>query len=193
MNRVLLFSLLLIFSTAYGDLIGRLSATPGGTDYQAWYDTSTDLTWTMDGTIGALDGWRFPTLDPNDLTATSNEMANLYYNTLGNTGDIWNFSPGPFIFPPRYWCEGAPDTFGDYCLEPRIYATDVHDPNTEFPSTWAFSFDSGESYLLSTDFYFYLTSLHVHDGDVNAVPVPESLYLFISGVIGVLGVSRRKQ
>ena len=38
-------------------LVGRLPATPGGTDYQAYYDTQADLTWLADANYAKTSGW----------------------------------------------------------------------------------------------------------------------------------------
>ena len=39
----------LVLSTSVNAaLVGRLAATPGGTDYQAYYDDVADLTWLAD-------------------------------------------------------------------------------------------------------------------------------------------------
>lgn len=40
-------------ATADAALVGRLAATPGGTDYQAYYDTDANLTWLADASLAA--------------------------------------------------------------------------------------------------------------------------------------------
>lgn len=75
-------------SPANADLHGRLAATPGGTDYRAYYDDVTNLTWLKDSnipwtlerrhlywdeavifgnvlTVAGLTGWRLPSIDRN--------------------------------------------------------------------------------------------------------------------------------
>lgn len=42
----------LMASTSWADLVGVLPATPGDTDYQAYYDTEADLTWLADANAG---------------------------------------------------------------------------------------------------------------------------------------------
>ncbi len=42
-----------LLSTANAALVGRLAATPGGTDYQAYYDNVLDITWLADANAGA--------------------------------------------------------------------------------------------------------------------------------------------
>jgi hypothetical protein len=58
MNRSFIATVLIVLGTlfssgAYADLQGRLPATPGGTDYQAVYDTDRDITWLANGNAGA--------------------------------------------------------------------------------------------------------------------------------------------
>lgn len=43
--------------TANAELLGRLPATPGGTDYQAYYDTEADLTWLADANYAQTSGF----------------------------------------------------------------------------------------------------------------------------------------
>jgi hypothetical protein len=44
--------LTLIATTSQAVLVGELPATPGGTDYQAYYDTVANLTWLADANAG---------------------------------------------------------------------------------------------------------------------------------------------
>jgi len=39
-------------------LVGRLAATPGGTDYQAYYDDVADLTWLTDAKADDVMTWQ---------------------------------------------------------------------------------------------------------------------------------------
>lgn len=79
---------LLVPTHAIAELHGRLPATPGGTDYRAYYDDVTNLTWLKDMniphtlqnnhlfwsdalnygfglSIGGVTGWRLPNIDVN--------------------------------------------------------------------------------------------------------------------------------
>lgn len=44
-------------AAAQASLIGVLPSTPGGTDYQAYYDTTTDLTWLANANVNGLMNW----------------------------------------------------------------------------------------------------------------------------------------
>ena len=80
---------------------------------------------------------------------------------------------GPFsnLQPDRYWSgtEYAPYTV----------------------STWNFSFYSGNQYAFDKSMPNYY-ALAVRPGDVATVPVPAAVWLFGSGLLGLVGVARRK-
>ena len=95
--------------SSHASLIGVLAATPGGTDYQAYYDDVADLTWLQDANaagagmswssantwVAGLDvdgvtGWRLPDALNGDGTGpclgyscTGSELGDLFYNVLG--------------------------------------------------------------------------------------------------------------
>jgi len=46
-----------VHMTADAALLGRLAATPGGTDYQAYYDDVLDITWAANANINGAAGW----------------------------------------------------------------------------------------------------------------------------------------
>lgn len=110
-------------------LTGVLPTAPGGTNYQAYYDSTTNLTWlanaNMNGvmtwsqantwaaglTINGVTGWALPTTaDTNcGYCNTGSQMGELYY-----TAGITSSSPGPFsnVQSGYYWSatECAPNT-----------------------------------------------------------------------------------
>ena len=177
----------------------------------AYYDTEADLTWLADANyaqtsgydadgrltwdqantwaasinVGGVDGWRLAeTVQPDSNCSyqsgnlstghncTASEMGNLFYNVLGNSADSSN-NTGPFsnFLPVTYWS-----------------ATEF----AEFPSTlaWEFSMYLGvQSYTVKSNDNF---AWAVKSGDVSAVPVPAAVWLFASGLIGLVGVARRK-
>jgi hypothetical protein len=54
------FALCLATATAQAALQGRAPATPGGTDYQAYYDTTQNITWVTDSNLaGSPSGYCF--------------------------------------------------------------------------------------------------------------------------------------
>ena len=66
-------TLILASLGAQAALLGRLPATPGGTDYQAYYDDSQDITWLADGNLAAthafgVSGMGISTSGPATMT-----------------------------------------------------------------------------------------------------------------------------
>jgi hypothetical protein len=162
-----------------------------------------------------ITGWRLPTVidkDGPDADALGNdgcyyaysgtdcgynvdtatgEMAHLFYATLGNkayystTGTAaqpgWGLTnTGPFALQAGYYwsaTEYAPGT-GDAWFFHFNYGNQVYFPKANEVPAWA-----------------------VHSGDVGApsdlgastVPVPATLWLFGSGLIGLLGMSRKRR
>lgn len=181
-------------------LLGRLPATPGGTDYQAYYDPLLDITWAANAnlngldtswgsqttwanslTIGGVSGWRLPSADVNGdgvvvdctgggvIDCMDNEMGFLYWEE-----SITSATPGPFsnVQFLGYWSDTESAT----------------DP----ASAWGFSFSSGGQGAddkSNTNGYAWA----VHSGDVAAVPAPAAIVLFSSGLLGLIGMARRKQ
>jgi len=212
--------------SANSALIGRLAVTPGGTDYQAYYDTNTNLTWLADANyaqtsgydtdglmswtdadawataleVAGVGGWRLPdTIDvDNDGTTqgvdagynitTHSELSNMFYNVLGNSA---------YFHPDGYFteCYVAPD----YCLsntgpfsnlQPFNYWSMEYAPNPSYYA-WAFQMGSGNQgnrFKGSTGYAWA-----VQTGDIGAVPIPAAVWLFGSGLVGLIGVARRKK
>lgn len=221
-----------IADTADAALVGRLAATPGGTDYQAYYDDVANLTWLADAnyartsgyagadavgrmtwqaandwasqlTVGGVSGWRladtidvgndgityangnfYTGVDAGYNMTTHSELSNLYYNVLGNlafydtNGNAaqpgWGLqNTGPFnnVQSNFYWSatEIAPST-GD---------------------AWFFHMFNGEQSNANKGNSLY--GWAVQSGDVSAVPVPTAVWLFGSGLLGLVGVARRKR
>jgi len=57
-------------------------------------------------------------------------------------------------------------------------------------NAWRFCFDAGGQFNGSKG--AYLSAWAVRSGDVSAVPVPAAVWLFGSGLLGLLGLARRK-
>ncbi len=224
-------------------LVGRLPATTGGTDYQAYYDTVANLTWLADAnyaatsgyatanagglgynrinangrmgwqaanawaaqlTVSGVSGWRLPdTIDVGNDGATftnfyqgvdyaynittHSELSNMFFNVLGNKS--------------YYDTSGAQTgcTFPDYCLTntglfSNLQSSDYWSATEYAPdnitSAWFFSMSSGSQIRNVKNKMFY--GWAVQSGDVSAVPVPAAAWLFGSGLLGLIGVARRK-
>ncbi len=224
-------------STASAALLGRLPATPGGTNYQAYYDNVANLTWLADAnyaktsgyaaananwsdpatsttnsigaegwmgwaaantwaanlTVNGVGGWRLPTTlvpdttcsgtDSQGANCTGSEMGNLYYNVLGGVA----------------WSDLTMTHNANYNLFSNI--VDINGPGvfwsaTEYaPDTintaWGFFMHVGGQTYGIGDKSYAINAWAVHSGDV--VPVPAAVWLFGSGLLGLMGVARRKR
>ena len=200
----------LITVSAHASLVGRLPLTPGGTDFQAAYDTVLDITWLTDADLSGgfnwdnqvgwargldtanylgVDGWRLASMDVNgdtavvdcngatELACRDNELGYMFYQNMD--GDLFD------------------DKRGNQTVD-GVLLTDVQSrywSGTEFApnpaDAWVFDFRFGDQGGLGKDFSFY--GWAVRAGDVSAVPVPAAVWLFGSGLIGLLGLARRKK
>lgn len=189
--------------TAQATLMGRLPSTPGGTDYQAYYDDVADLTWLADANawaagldIDGVTGWRLPdTLQPDPTCSlqsggvssgsgcTGSEMGNLFYNVLGGTA-------GTSI---------ATTHNANYDLFSDIQA-DLYWSGSEFSlatdDAWDSVFYNGNqtANLKASEF----SAWAVRSGDVaaqspGAVPEPPTVLLPGAGLAALLGRRRRRR
>lgn len=201
--RALLFAVLGFSSLADAAFLGRLETAPGSGVFQAYYDDLQDITWTtgINGTvtwdeqnawaaglnIDGVTGWRLPSIDVNndgaivDCSTSSqsscldNEYGHLYfYGSDNNLGGVDSSNPAPFSGVLNSW-----------------YWTSTSSTSSE---AWSFSFANGSSLAQSK-----LNSTYgraVYDGDVGSssvVPLPATVWLFGSGLIGLVGITRRKK
>lgn len=196
--------------------------TDGGMDWytaMAWVDAMN----TFNGGQGYLgyNSWRLPTVTPlngvsfnyekntNGATdrgfnisapgtlyagSTANELAHLFHNSLGNMGGcaIADGPPEACISPTpdNYWEWGLVNTGPFYNMVANRYATGMTstiDPNR------AFDFDFGYGQVGTggkTGRYYAIVVL---DGNVSAVPVPAAVWLFGSGLLGLVAVGRNRR
>lgn len=165
--------------------------------------------WVNDLSIGGITGWRLPTvLDTgpagkdytNGGTDTGNnvqttdrsgrtvysELASLYYDTLGNISFVdvdGNAQSGSGMLNT-----GPFSGFG--ASHPSYWSVSVTNP-TSVSDSWLFVTSNGSQ----VDPYNYgsFAAIAVLDGDVSTVPVPAAVWLFGSGLIGLIGIARRKK
>ena len=168
-----------------------------------YYDSVRNVTWTE---------WRLPQILPINGTSynynylfdgtsdkgynisapgstysgnTGSEMAYMFYNNLGNKGYCdftgeggqpgWGLkNTGPFINlqPDLYWSS-------------LVY--NIIDPNMAF----YFNFNGGDQSGNYLDRYYYAWA--VRDGDVTPVPIPGAIWLFGSGLAGIIGFKKLKR
>lgn len=156
------------------------------------YDTDLNITWLADAnsgsnrdwdaavswaaglTVGGVSNWRLPTADSCTTSHCTGEFNHLFYDELGgstgtqNTGNVGLFSNIQGV----YWTGEQRDA----------------------TSAWVFYFGNG-SLAGTRDWAFKSGSVSVwavHDGNISAVPLPAAVWLFGSGLLGLIGLSRRR-
>lgn len=158
--------------------------------------------------------WRLPTTTPADgidfnfeltydgisdhgYNGFSSEMGWMYYKNLNNKG-LCDFvgncpQPGWNPIPNVTFTDGEtghPKSFVVNNLDGEvIFWTGV---GIDDSSAWAFRFNTGNQHgrVTSEDSLWY--AMAVRDGDVAPVPLPSTAWVFLSGLIGLLGLNRRQ-
>ncbi len=190
---------LVLSTSANAALVERL----GGL---AYYDTDADLTWLADANyaltsgfdadghmdwatanswaaglnIAGVTGWRLPDTDPaiRGFDQSGSEMGNLFYNVLGGeagtslaTTHNANYDLFSNLDPNFYWSatEHATSTDAAWVFDMYLGFQNYHSQSFSTNSAWA-----------------------VYTGDVSAIPVPAAVWLFGSGLLGLVGIGRRK-
>lgn len=137
-----------------------------------------------DGGTGYLgfNGWRLPTTLQPDSTCnrqsngvsfgtgcTGSEMGHLF-----NVEGVTSTTPGPLFTNVQ----------ADY-----YWSGTLLDPD----NAWRFSFASGDQNATDiSSITFRHHAWAVHDGDIGVIPVPAAAWLFTSGLLGLIGIARRK-
>lgn len=193
---------LVLSTSANAALVERL----GGL---AYYDDATNLTWLADANAGGkmtwvdanawvagldiagVTGWRLPsTLQPDTSCnqqgggeskgiCSGSEMGNLFYNVLGGSAGASIVSSHNVNY----------DLFSNV-QSFTYWSSTVYEPLAP-DYAWDFSMllgIQGADYGLNT-----YHAWAVQSGDVSAVPVPAAAWLFGSGLIGLVGMAKRKK
>lgn len=211
-----------------------------GNGFEAYYDTTLDITWLANanaaGTtmnwatanawaagldVNGITGWRLPTNTPlngstyntafsnnattDNGTATTttdgsdggwrdgsgnpvSEMGHMYYVTLGNLGFCIPNGGGSSTSCNTQSGVGLSNTgpfsnvqVGEYWSGSVLGSSNA----------WLFGFGLGSQIddVQSGNSFAWA----VYSGDVSAVPVPAAVWLFCSGLMGLLGIARRKR
>ena len=166
-------------------------ARTSGYDADGLMTWSAAMIWAGNLSYGGYTDWRLPTTVQPDATCsiqsggdstgyncTGSEMGHLFYNELGGTA-------GSSILSST-----DPDRALFMNVQSYSYRSGtVYAPDTT--SAWAFRFDAGNQGATRKTINYYAWA--VRDGDVAAVPVPAAVWLFGSGLLGLIGVARRKK
>ena len=187
---------------AIAPLEGRLPATPGGTDYQAYYDPNLNITWIADGNtkvdpgdggsgsevdtwdiksawaaslvLGGVNGWRLPSADVNG--------DNVVINCLG--GGVVGCSDNEmgYLYSEEGFGAAGTATPGPFIIFGRYWSGTTFSSNAN--KAWKFNMNNGfQETTLKTSTN---RAFAVHDGDVGVTSIPESTTRAIIPVIDVL-------
>lgn len=178
------------------------STTDGG---MTW---ASAISWAASLDINGISNWRLPTMTDTNApgcntafvgtdcgynvqtgsaaTTVYSELASLWYDTLGNIGE-YNTAGSQF---PAGWGLTNTGLFDNIQTGAHYWFGLEYEPNNEFFS-WSFSANGGYQIWNGKSINFH--GWAVHSGDVGAalVPIPASIWLFGSGLLGLVGMARR--
>lgn len=147
------------------------------------FDGSTDLGFARTTTDGTDGGWR------DGSNNSVSEIGYMYYVNLANLGTCDpELSSGELCTLQSGWSTTIKNTDPFTYLSISGYWT-----GTEYNlrDAWSFDFPNG---VQQTNIKFTeQNAWAVRDGDVGLVPVPSAVWLFGSGLIGLIGIAKRKK
>ncbi len=173
------------YANYYGDLSAAMSCSQANT-------------WATGLEVAGVTGWRLPeTLHPDascdhayhGYNCIGSEMGNMFYNVLGGSGGPYTDLASEYNHNANY------DLFTNIAQalpNPGYYWSSTRDESK--PRLWhLYVFDMRSGYQLSKQGIMGNHAWAVHSGDVGAVPVPAAVWLFGSGILGLIGFSKRKK
>lgn len=172
---------------------GSLSTTDGR---MSWANANA---WAASLTVDGFTGWRLattadpdasctddtagttPSADAIGYNCTGSEMGHLFYNELGatagtsvlTTGNPTELAKFTNIQSHGYWSSTQ------FAANPG--------------NAWVFGTSSGLQFSASQANNNQYYAWAVRNGDVAVVPVPAAIWLFGSGLIGLIGIAKRKK
>jgi len=166
------------YSAANLNAIGNDTNAVNADGAMGW-DAAT--TWATNLNIDGVTGWRLPTSDGacTNYSCTGSEMGNLFHNVLGGSLSVAISASHNSNY----------DLFTNIVSGP---GTSLHWSSTELDLNTAWFYDVLYGSQLSNNKIGVIYAWAVQSGNVSAVPVPAAIWLFGSGLIGLVGVSRRK-
>ena len=178
--------LVVVSFSVNASLMGVLPVTPGGTDYQAYYDDVADLTWLADANyaqtsrydvdggmtwyqantwaadlnVGGVDGWRLPdTLQPDASCSTQIGSVSYGYDCTGS-------EMGNLFYNVLGNTAGSLSNTGPFSNVRSYYYWSATDYAPNPSNAWSFYMPDGyqSPNIKGNEMYAWA----VHDGDVSA-------------------------
>ena len=189
MKKLIAAVLLFIANNANAALVERL-------DGLVYYDTVLDITWAANANLNGLDTWQNQNTWVSNLTIAGVDGWRLPSADVNGDSIVIDCSGGSVVgcedneMGFLYWEENiTPSTSGPFSnIQSNLYWSRT-ESTTSSTSSWILRFSAGDqrTFNKSED----LAAWAVHDGDISAVPVPAAIWLFSSGIIGLIGFARR--
>jgi len=129
-------------------------------------------------------GWNVQT--GSAATTVYSEVASLWYDTLNNTPQYT-----PTGVNPEYNGQQNVGPFSNLQVNDYYWSGPDYTPTNS--SAWRFQFRNGFQGFGSKNSYHYVWAVRSGDVGVASAPVPASIWLFGSGLLGLIGISRHKK
>jgi len=165
-------------------------AKTSGASATGQMDWSTANAWAGSLTIDGVTGWQLPnTVQPDPSCDSQGAGISFGFNCTGSPmGELFYNELGGQAFQPISSTHNS-----NYNLFSNIQS-DFYWSATEFAfntsAAWAFGFKDGQQYEYDKTDTWYTWA--VHAGDVAPVPLPAAVWLFGTGLLGLMGITRRK-
>ncbi|MGD9160864.1 MAG: PEP-CTERM sorting domain-containing protein [Desulfobacteraceae bacterium] len=151
------------------------------------YTVDWDGSWRLPATVDGLAVKGYDGTTTSGYNITTSEMGHLYYEELGNLG-YYDTSGNKRELPP------APDYFlqntGDFDNLIGNWYWSGTDYACVSVSAWNFTMGGGSQNYRGKDSSVY--GIAVRSGQVSAVPVPGAVWLLGSGLLGLIGIRRKR-
>ena len=157
------------------------------------FDTSTGTmtwwgaqAWANNLSLGGVTGWTLPTTTVQSVgyNQTDSQLGDLYYNQLGGVANTFitathNANYNLFSNVQNYYVSSSSSELGSAYMWVFFIGIDSQGtPYQGFQDNWNLKSNLANAWA-------------VHAGDVAAVPLPGAIWLFLSGMIGFMGLKRR--